>query len=123
MVDIHSHVLYGVDDGARTMEDSLAMLRMAAEHGTTDIVATPHASPDFAFQPEVNRERLAAERWRSRMYVVGAVVVAVCVAGLGAWRGIRLHALGVDPRSITAVRIATLNRARPSGGTCPMAPV
>ena len=41
------------------MEDSLAMLRMAAEHGTTDIVATPHASPDFAFQPEVNRERLA----------------------------------------------------------------
>ncbi|MFM2124001.1 MAG: hypothetical protein RL328_452 [Acidobacteriota bacterium] len=35
------------------------MLRMAAEHGTTDIVATPHASPDFAFQPEVNRERLA----------------------------------------------------------------
>ena len=52
-------MLYGVDDGARTMEDSLAMLRMAAEHGTTDIVATPHASPDFAFQPEVNRERLA----------------------------------------------------------------
>ena len=35
------------------------MLRMAAEHGTTDIVATPHASPTFSFDPEVNRERLA----------------------------------------------------------------
>ena len=33
MIDIHSHVLFGVDDGARTMEDSLAMVRMAAEHG------------------------------------------------------------------------------------------
>jgi protein-tyrosine phosphatase len=59
LVDIHSHVLYGVDDGARTIEDSLAMVRMAAEHGTTDIVATPHASPQFEFQVEVNRERLA----------------------------------------------------------------
>jgi tyrosine-protein phosphatase YwqE len=31
LVDIHSHVLYGLDDGARTLEDSLGMLRMAAE--------------------------------------------------------------------------------------------
>lgn len=35
------------------------MVRMAAEHGTTDIVATPHASPTFAFDPELNRERLS----------------------------------------------------------------
>lgn len=35
------------------------MVRMAAEHGTTDIVATPHASPDFAFEPELNQKRLA----------------------------------------------------------------
>lgn len=35
------------------------MLRMAAEHGTTDIVATPHASPTYKFDPEVNRDRLA----------------------------------------------------------------
>ncbi|MEO5926297.1 MAG: CpsB/CapC family capsule biosynthesis tyrosine phosphatase [Bryobacteraceae bacterium] len=59
MIDIHSHVLFGVDDGARTIEDSLAMLRMAAEHGTTDIVATPHASPSYKFDPECNRDRLA----------------------------------------------------------------
>jgi protein-tyrosine phosphatase len=59
LIDIHSHIVYGVDDGAKTIEDSVAMVRMAAEHGTTDIVATPHASPEYTFQPEVVRERLA----------------------------------------------------------------
>ncbi len=41
-----------MDDGAPTLEDSLAMLRMAAEHGTTDLVATPHASPAYRFDPD-----------------------------------------------------------------------
>lgn len=47
MIDIHSHILPGLDDGARTLEESLAMLRLAVESGTTEIVATPHISPDF----------------------------------------------------------------------------
>jgi protein-tyrosine phosphatase len=59
LIDIHSHVLYGLDDGARTLEDSVAMVRMAAEHGTTDLVATPHANPSFRFDPELIQERLA----------------------------------------------------------------
>lgn len=58
LVDIHSHVLYGLDDGARTLEDSLAMVRMAAEHGTTDLVVTPHANPDYEFSPERIAERI-----------------------------------------------------------------
>lgn len=57
MIDIHSHVLWGLDDGARTLEQSEAMLRMAAAHGTTDIVATPHADLQFAFQPDLINER------------------------------------------------------------------
>jgi protein-tyrosine phosphatase len=57
LIDIHSHVLYGLYDGAPTREDSIAMLRMAAEHGTTALVATPHANPAFRFEPE----RIAAQ--------------------------------------------------------------
>jgi protein-tyrosine phosphatase len=53
LIDIHSHVLYGMDDGARTLEDSLAMLRMAQEHGTTAIVATPHANLNYHYDPEL----------------------------------------------------------------------
>jgi protein-tyrosine phosphatase len=59
LIDIHSHVLYGVDDGARTLEDSVAMVRLAAGHGTTDLVATPHANPQYRFDPEVVEQRLA----------------------------------------------------------------
>jgi protein-tyrosine phosphatase len=49
MIDIHSHILPGVDDGSPTMEVSLEMLRMAADSGTTDIVATPHNNLQFAY--------------------------------------------------------------------------
>ncbi|WP_347548505.1 CpsB/CapC family capsule biosynthesis tyrosine phosphatase [Pseudalkalibacillus hwajinpoensis] len=42
MIDIHSHILPGIDDGARTIDDSLAMARQAYEQGITKIVATPH---------------------------------------------------------------------------------
>ena len=59
MIDIHSHVLYGLDDGARTLEDSVAMIRMAAENGTTDLVCTPHANLTYRFEPDRIRERLA----------------------------------------------------------------
>jgi protein-tyrosine phosphatase len=58
MVDIHSHILWGLDDGAETLEESLAMLKLAAESGTTDIVATPHANSQYRYQPEVIRQRI-----------------------------------------------------------------
>ncbi len=35
------------------------MVRMAAEHGTTDLVATPHANPNYRFDPQLVQERLA----------------------------------------------------------------
>lgn len=46
MIDLHSHILPGIDDGAGTMEDALEMARIAAEGGTTVIAATSHG--DFS---------------------------------------------------------------------------
>lgn len=59
MVDIHSHVVYGVDDGAKTIEDSIAMLEMAAASGTTDIVATPHSDLKYQYDSDLVKERIA----------------------------------------------------------------
>src|SRR5699024_4196574 len=42
MIDIHSHILPGVDDGAQTEEDSIAMAKVAIEEGIHTIVASPH---------------------------------------------------------------------------------
>lgn len=42
MLDLHVHVLPGIDDGPRTMEDALALARALAEDGIEHIVATPH---------------------------------------------------------------------------------
>ncbi len=43
MIDIHTHILPGIDDGAPDMEVSVAMARMAASEGVMTMVATPHA--------------------------------------------------------------------------------
>jgi protein-tyrosine phosphatase len=59
LIDIHSHILYGLDDGARTLDDSVAMLSIAADDGTTDLVATPHANLSYRYHPALIRERLA----------------------------------------------------------------
>ena len=58
MIDIHSHILYGLDDGAQDRDTSLAMLALAAEHGTTDIVATPHSDSHYAYQPALVDEQI-----------------------------------------------------------------
>jgi protein-tyrosine phosphatase len=47
-----------MDDGAKTLEDSIALVQMAAKAGTTDLVGTPHANPEYCFEPLVVQERL-----------------------------------------------------------------
>ncbi len=42
MIDWHSHILPGMDDGSRSVEESLAMLEMMSEQGVSCVVATPH---------------------------------------------------------------------------------
>ncbi|HET9401245.1 MAG TPA: CpsB/CapC family capsule biosynthesis tyrosine phosphatase [Candidatus Acidoferrales bacterium] len=59
MVDIHCHILAGLDDGPKNFEQSVAMAEMAIADGITHVVATPHANAEFRFQPDMIRERAA----------------------------------------------------------------
>ena len=43
--DMHSHVIWGVDDGGETEEETRKMLREAAEDGIHRIICTPHVTP------------------------------------------------------------------------------
>ncbi len=45
MIDLHNHILYGQDDGAETLEESIAMCRIGYDDGIRTIVATPHILP------------------------------------------------------------------------------
>ena len=49
MVDLHCHILPGIDDGAATMDESAAMAESAVEDGITHVVATPHCSTEYSF--------------------------------------------------------------------------
>lgn len=54
LVDIHCHILPGVDDGAPDMETSRAMIRDAYEQGVRYIIATPHYRPEM-FEPSMKK--------------------------------------------------------------------
>ena len=60
MVDIHSHVVWGVDDGSPSEDVSIAMLEAAAAAGTTDIVASPHADEKYTYDPALIDSRIAS---------------------------------------------------------------
>ena len=60
MIDLHCHILPGLDDGARNEDDTLAMARIAAAGGTTEIACTPHCSTDDPYLPDRLRFILSA---------------------------------------------------------------
>lgn len=47
MVDIHCHILPGLDDGAQSMQDSIAMAELAVADGIEEVIATPHLNGDL----------------------------------------------------------------------------
>lgn len=49
MVDLHCHILPGIDDGPDAMEESIAMAESAIADGITHVVATPHSSSEYFF--------------------------------------------------------------------------
>ncbi len=59
MTDVHTHILFGVDDGAKTLGQALDLVRREAEEGVTDVVCTPHQGAEL-LRPALLRERFAA---------------------------------------------------------------
>lgn len=101
MIDLHCHILPGVDDGARTLEESVAMCRMAAKDGCEAMIATPHQRRGEWWNDD--RERLAA---------LARDVQAAVGDGFRVGLGGEIH---VDPRLLDEVE------QWPAGGILPLA--
>ena len=103
MYDLHAHILPAVDDGARTMDEALAMSREAARTGTKIILATPHRR-DITENWSVARIRHLVDEMNARAAALGLGIT---------------HALGMEnhlsedlPAEIDAGRALTMNGTR-----------
>jgi len=77
MIDLHSHVLPGIDDGPRDLAGSIAMAHVAADAGTTCLVATPHLREDHpAVRPGELAARVAEVNRALARHGVGVEVVS-----------------------------------------------
>ena len=62
MIDIHSHILPGIDDGAETIVDSVDLVKELLAQGVTDVIATPHYVDGSVYEsPKEKNEELLKE--------------------------------------------------------------
>jgi protein-tyrosine phosphatase len=62
LIDLHSHILPGLDDGVRTVAEGVELARLAAAEGVEAIAATPHVREDYPTTPEQMERALAEVR-------------------------------------------------------------
>ena len=87
MIDIHAHILPGLDDGARDIRETIEMLSMAAKSGITDIIATPHCNLQGVYDNYYNHrykeifreveEAIAEHEIPIRIYTGGEIFATV----------------------------------------------
>lgn len=58
MIDVHCHILPGIDDGSRSVEESMEMIKEAYEAGFTDIISTSHYIEESYHTPKARRQEL-----------------------------------------------------------------
>jgi len=99
MIDIHSHILPQLDDGARTLEESLEMARLAVEDGIQQMVCTPHMFNGLSSNPEPSE---VVDR-------VGALQEAVGREGLRLLPGNEVHFTHEILDKVRTDRVTKLN--------------
>lgn len=104
MIDLHCHLLPGIDDGASSMEEALSLARMAVDDGVTHMVLTPHVHPGRyennaqsirpvfdAFESELARADIKLSVKPAGEVRLSAEILAMCAVNqipfLGEWDG------------------------------------
>lgn len=77
MIDIHCHLIPGVDDGASNMEMAMEMLRLSAEQGITGVFATPHSSAFDLLDNEAG-ERFRRLKTQARQFFPDMALYSGC---------------------------------------------
>lgn len=84
MIDIHSHILPGIDDGASDLDASVTLVSELARGGVTDVIATPHYVEETIYTSPKNsnlkligelRERLEAEGINVKIYLGNEIYI------------------------------------------------
>ena len=102
MIDIHTHVLPGIDDGSQSMDMSLEMLSLAAESGVDTLVTTPHCNIPGEYENYVDDE--LAQLWdilneeKERL----EIPIRLC-------KGMEIYATPELPELLQEKRLWTLN--------------
>lgn len=105
MIDIHTHILPGIDDGARDLGDTLAMAEIAADNGVTDMIATPHFNPPRGYENYADEHCL-------RVFTQAQEAITQAGIPLNLYPGMEVYALPQVPELLRAGRLLTLNHSR-----------
>lgn len=103
MIDLHSHILPGLDDGSPSLAESLEMARLAVADGTTDMACTPHIVPGMYENGSANIAR--AVQALDHALRRAAIPLALYV-------GADVHVAPDLPELLALGNVPTLNRSR-----------
>lgn len=103
MIDTHNHLLPGLDDGAKDIEETLKMCRMAADDGIRAIVATPH-SFDGKFRNDADPIRSLVRELNIELASIGLEVTIL--------PGMEVRVAADLPQLITDGKVLTLNEGK-----------
>lgn len=67
MKDLHAHILYGIDDGPKTIDESLEIIKKANKYGITDIVLTPHYIKNTKYNADNKKKQKLLKELRNKV--------------------------------------------------------